>query len=394
MRKSDLHPRLQASCVPIPGRSGCFAVVPEPVPMQIDAANCYGLFAVARRELDALRVLIDNQPERARLLLGMLNRREAVDSSQIEGTQTNFDGLLIHELDEIADRNDGSDAAQTLAYVRAWLAGRESVTADGLSVDLICRLHGILMAGQPRAMPGEIRLIQNYIGSTLELAQYVPPPPERVSALLDDLAQLFSVDADQVMAPSILMRSAIAHVQFEAIHPFQDGNGRIGRLLLPLMFLAENEPPIHLATFLKIRQREYYQALIEAQTRLNWAPWLRLYLECVVASCRHTQQLFDTLQRIFAQWQTQLAEAKKRRDAAAWRLIEYLLGQPIVSISRVATALGVSFPVANTAVDTLIGLDILRPMNDYRRNRLFQAHQITNALYTGLDQVLAEAARF
>lgn len=394
MRKSDLHPRLQATCVPIPNRSGCFAVMPEPVPMQIDAPDCHGLFAVARRELEVLRALINTQPEQAKLLMGMLNRREAVDSSQIEGTQTNFDGLLIHELDDVSDVAHDQDAAQTLAYVRAWMVGCDSVVSTGLNIDLISRLHGILMAGQDRVRPGQIRLIQNYIGSTLELAQYIPPPAERVLGLLEDLTRLFHVDEAQVMAPSILMRSAIAHVQFEAIHPFQDGNGRIGRLLLPLMYLAENEPPIHLATFLKIRQREYYQALIEAQTRLNWAPWLRLYLECVIASCRHTQQLFGTLQRIFNLWQGQLSETRKRRDAAVWRLIEYLRGQPIVSITKVAEVLAVSFPVANSAVNTLVGLDILRPMNEHKRNRLFQAHQITNALYTGLDQVLAEASRF
>ena len=241
--------------------------------------------------------------------------------------------------------------------------------------------------------PGEWRTVQNYIGIRLETATYVPPPVSELQRLMNDLQGLLGYDPDGMMHVSILMRAAIAHVQFEAIHPFLDGNGRVGRLLLPLMFKAEGAPPIHLATFLKVRRREYYEALLEVQTRKNWAPWIRVFLECVVASCRHTIQLFDGLQRIQASWTTRIAATGRRRHATIWRVADMLLGQPLVTANKVSERLAVSFPAANDAIADLVDLDILRPSNDQRRHRVFQAHEVTNALYTGLDGVLEDVAR-
>jgi Fic family protein len=163
--------------------------------------------------------------------------------------------------------------------------------------------------------------------------------------------------------------------------------------LLPLMFLAAGEPPIHLATFLKVRQSEYYDALLAVPMRLDWTPWLRLFLECVIASCRHTVQLFATLHALHRHWQEQLTKLRKRRHAAVWRLIDLLLGQPVITVNQVVRHLGVTFPAANQAVSELVALGILRPANNQRRDRVFHAHQVTNALYTGLDLVLEQASR-
>lgn len=143
-------------------------------------------------------------------------------------------------------------------------------------------------------------------------------------------------------------------------------------------------PPIHLAAFLKVRQQEYYDALWEVQVKLNWAPWVRLFLESAIASCRHTVLVLETLRSLQQQWRTLLTEKRRRRDAAIWRVIDLPLGQPIVTVNAVARRLEVSFPAANQAVEELVVLDVLRPMNDYKRHRVFQAHQVTNALYTGL----------
>lgn len=396
MRKSELHPRLQASCQPVPDHSGCYAVVPEPVPLAVDAPACHGLFMLARRELEALQETVQVNAAMAQIVFHMLNRREAVDSSQIEGTHTGFDGLLIHEMERNgANAAEDRDAEETLAYVRAFVQGAHRVEREGqaaLDLDLLCQLHASLMAGQTRAMPGQRRERQNYIGLRMETAHYIPPPPGEVARLLADLAGLLQYRPDGVKEVSILMRAPIAHAQFEAIHPFLDGNGRTGRLLLPLMFKAAGEPPIHLATFLKLRQREYYDALLRVQTRLQWEPWIKLFLECVIASCRHTVQLFGQLQSIRADWRQTLVAHRKRKHATIWRVADLLLGQPVLTVNEVAARLKVTYPAANDAVAELAELDILRPGNEQRRHRVFHAHQVLNALYTGLDAAIADAA--
>lgn len=397
MRKTDLHPTLQNTCVPIPGRSGCFAVIPPSVPSFVSVPSCNALLVLAQRELDVLSETIRNNPQHANLLMHMLNRREAVDSSQIEGTHTGFDGLLIHEIESgveggIAD----SDADATLNYVRAYVFGAGEVISRGrqaLDLDLIRYLHAHLMAGQERYMPGQWRESQNYIGMRLETARYIPPPPGEVPRLMDDLLGLLQYEPDGVAEVSILLRAAIAHVQFEAIHPFLDGNGRTGRLLLPLMFKAEGAPPIHLASFLKLRQQEYYDALFQVQTKLNWEPWIRFFLESVIASSRHSVSLFGGLQGIQRRWHALLTERSKRRHATIWRVTEMLLGQPVITVNAIADRLDVTFPAANDAVAELVELDILRPAVHQRRHRVFHAHEVMNVLYAGLDAAIEDIER-
>lgn len=399
MRKSDLHPSLKATCVPVPNHSGTFAVVPPPVPTFIDVPSCHTLVAIARREMDLLTEAIGQNETHADLLFHMLNRREAVDSSQIEGTHTSFDGLLFHEINAgSADTQPDHDADVTLDYVRAFAHGSQQIEEAGqaaLNQNLIRELHGLLMQSDEQAMPGRWREIQNWIGGVaIETATYVPPPPGDVPRLMADLEGLLQYEPDGPVNISILMRAAIAHVQFEAIHPFKDGNGRTGRLLLPLMFKADGEPPLHLATFLKVRKGDYYRALEQVQKRLNWEPWFKLFLECIVASCRHTVRLFSALEAIQARWQQTLSSAGKRRDATIWKVSELLLGQPVVTINNLSQRLGVSFPAASAAVADLTRLDILRQINmTQRRHRVFHAHEISNSLYTGLDDVLQEVER-
>lgn len=397
MRKTDLHPTLQNTCVPIPGRSGCYAVVPPSVPSYVSVPSCNVLLVLAQRELDILSETIRSNQRHADLLMHMLNRREAVDSSQIEGTHTGFDGLLIHEIESGAEGGIAdSDADATLNYVRAYVFGAGEVSSRGrqaLDLDLIRNLHARLMAGQERYTPGQWRESQNYIGGRLETARYVPPPPGEVPRLMDNLQGLLQYEPEGVAEVSILLRAAIAHVQFEAIHPFLDGNGRTGRLLLPLMFKAEGTPPIHLASFLKLRQQEYYDALLQVQTRLNWEPWIRLFLESVIASSRHSVSLFGGLQEIQRRWNAVLTERSKRRHATIWRVTEMLLGQPVITVNAIADRLDVTFPAANDAVAELVELDILRPVVQQRRHRVFQAHEVMNVLYTGLDAAIEDIER-
>lgn len=392
MRKTDLHPSLQATAQAIPGKGGCYAVVPNPAPSSLHLPECAALFVMARRELDLLARTLTRCPYADRLLRS-LNRREAVDSSQIEGTRTSFDDLLLYEMDVAADTSPvNADAGETLAYVAAATYGESAVRQHGqaaLNRGLIRELHARLLAGQQPYTPGRFRTRQNHIGGLrIEQAVFIPPPPAEIERLMADLEALLQYQPDGNMVTSLLMRAAIAHAQFEAIYPFIDGNGRVGSLLLPLMFQAEGEPPIHLATFLKIRQRDYYHALREAQMRLNWSPWVKLFLECVIASCRHTELIVDELDALQLGWSAQLTERRKRRHATVWRVTELLAGQPVITAKEIARQLDVTFPAANDAIAELVALDILRPARTQKRNRVFHAHQVLNALHTGIDAVL------
>jgi Fic family protein len=398
MRKSALHPTLRAAAVPVPGHSGCYAVVPPAVPTRLPVDS--PLFALARREIEVLADAVAAAPEYATLLMHMLNRREAVDSSQIEGTHTQFDELLLHELevgtrDAVAD----SDAEQTLNYLRAYTLGVTRVRRQGhraLDGRLIRALHGQLMSGDSRAMPGKFRRVQNFIGGlTMEQARFIPPPASEVPRLMADLDRLirYEPDSESHYDVAVLARALIAHAQFEAIHPFADGNGRIGRLLMPLMLLGDGGLPIHLATFLKGRQQEYYDALLEVQMKLQWSAWVELFLECTVASCRHTVHLLRELRTIADRWRKRLAARGTRKHAAVWRVVDLLLGQPVVTVNALVERLKVTFPSANAAVAVLVEMDILRPQGKQRRNRAFHAHEVMNILYTGIDTVLEDVAK-
>jgi Fic family protein len=393
MRKTALHPSLRQSAVPVPGHSGCYAVVPSPVPTTLPVN--VPLFPLAQRELQILSDAVEAAPDYASLLMHMLNRREAVDSSQIEGTHTQFDGLLLHELEKgTPEAVTDSDAEQTLNYLRAYTLGVEQIGKRGqraLDTALIRKMHRHLMSGESRAAPGEFRNVQNFIGGLkIEHARFIPPPPSEVPRLMTDLDRLirYQPDPESHYDVGVLSRAPIAHAQFEAIHPFVDGNGRIGRLLFPLMFVADGGLPIHLATFLKRRQREYYNALLEVQTKLRWSPWVELFLECLVASCRHTVHLLSELQTIAERWQESLTVRRTRKHATVWRVAQLLRGQPVVTVTSLVERLKVTFPSANAAVGVLVDMDILRPQGQKRRNRAFHAHEVMNLLYTGIDAVL------
>lgn len=397
MRKSDLHPSLRDSAMPVPGHSGCYAVVPPPAPATLPVSP--PLLPLAQREVQILSDAVEAAPDYADLLMHMLNRREAVDSSQIEGTHTQFDELLLHEIEKgTPDAVRDSDAEQTLNYVRAYTLGVAQVKKRGeraLDGALIRAMHEHLMSGSARASPGQFRRAQNFIGGLkIEQARFIPPPPAEVPRLMTDLDRLIrhQPDPESHYDVSVLSRAAIVHAQFEAIHPFVDGNGRVGRLLFPLMLLADGGHPIHLATFLKCRQREYYDALLDVQMKLRWSPWVDLFLECTIASCRHTVHLLRELRSVAERWQELLKTRGTRKHATVWRVTHLLLGQPVVTVNSLVERLQVTFPSANAAIATLVELDILRPQGQQRRNRAFHAHEVMNLLYTGIDAVLDDVS--
>ncbi len=386
MKRADLSPAHQKRLVPVPDRSGAFALIPPPTPNTVPLAGIEHELLKAHESLGLVRKLAADLPN-PDLIARTLDRREAVHSSQIEGTRAEVDELFEYEATGDAEGLSG-DVRVTLNYVKALDAGLQAVRQAGtsaISVALIQQLHRLLMDGVEDYCdtPGALRSIQNWIGSgNIYDASLVPPPPDQIHPCLDDLSGLLQYQADGVAVVSIVVRLAIAHAQFEAIHPFRDGNGRVGRLLLPIMLAAEGYPPVYLAGYLKSNQRSYYATLLAAQTRGEWQNWVRFLARGVSASCTEAAMLTRNLLTLRDAWRQHVATL--RGDATGRKLIEMLLGTPIVTANSVKERLGVSFPAANTAIAQLVRLGILQA-SERRRNRVFVAHEVVALLRRGGD---------
>ncbi|WP_417070432.1 Fic family protein [Niveibacterium terrae] len=391
MRKTDLSAVRQQRLVPVGAHSGAFAYVPEPTPvwLPLDHVAAAGVLA-AGEALARLRGIAESVPN-ADLFARTLDRREAVRSSQIEGTQSDLHDLLEYEITGDAE-GLSHDTGVTYGYVKALHAGLIDVRQQGasaFSVELIHRLHSILMEQDERYAstnkPGAFKTRQNWIGSgrTIYDARFVPAPPEAVSAAIDDLVRYLQGEAYQESPylPAITLRMAIAHAQFETIHPYPDGNGRVGRLLLPLMLAADAAPPVYLSGYLKSRQREYYDALAGVQLRGEWDAWVTFFSATVASCADETSALILAARALRDDWRARLKAY--RADAAVHRVVDLLLARPVVTVSSLVEELRVSFPTANTAVAQMIAAGILSAAHSSRRNRVFHATELLSLIERG-----------
>jgi len=389
VRASDLSPDRRRLLVPVPGRSNVKALIPPPAPRELDVRPVLKPLLAAEKAIASTAAVARLLPH-PDLITRSLERREAVLSSQIEGTRTDLTQLLEYEA---TGSGEGlpDDAAVTLGYVRALDHGLRAVRQNGgpahLSLALIRELHRVLMADTDYPYPegaGAWRSGQNWIGGRrIEDATIVPPPASELAACLQDLEGFLQVDPASPAMLALPLRMAVAHLQFEAIHPFSDGNGRVGRLLPPLMLAAEGLPPLYLAGSLKARQRDYYDRLAEVQLRGRWAPWLEFFLDSIVSAARTEQATAQALLDVHRSWQEKTAHL--RAGAAARRLLDILLGAPVQSVASARQALGISVQAANTGIAALLELGIIREMTGRRWGRSFQAYEVLAVLERGSD---------
>lgn len=385
MKRADLSQKRRNCLVPVKEHSGAFALVPPPIPASLGLPELQQPLVAAHEALASIQALTDQLPN-PDLITRTLDRREAVRSSQIEGTRTEVDELFDYEATGDADGLP-VDVSVTLNYVRALETGLAEVRKAGntkaLTVDLISRLHRALMEGAEdyRDVPGAFRTVQNWIGGhNIYDTRFVPPPAEYIADKMQELGTYlqYEPEPDSHGEISVVVRMAITHVQFETIHPFRDGNGRVGRLLLPLMLAAESYPPIYMAGYLKGRQREYYDLLAGVQLRDEWAEWVRFLARGVQVAAKEAGETAKGLLALRDAWLEKLTDL--RADAAARRLPDILLGQPIVTVNYVSKALGVSFPTANTAINELVKRGILMQPLKRGRNRLFVVREVIDLL--------------
>lgn len=386
MRRTDLSPDRRQLLVPLDSHPGALALVPPPTPTHLQLPGLRGEIARAHEALGRLQASAASLPS-PNLVTRTLDRREAVRSSQIEGTGSDIDDVLTFEATG-SDEGLPTDVVVTLNYVKALEYGLEKVARDGirtLTIDMVKELHARLMEGVRGYgdIPGELRTRQNWVGGLrIYDAKFVPPPPDRVKECLEDLVRVLQyapAEEDFYEVP-LVMRMAIVHAQFETIHPFIDGNGRVGRLLLPLMLAAEGYPPVYLAGFLKANQEIYYQTLGAVQLKGEWTEWVRFVATGVEVACRESIQTAQELTALLGGWRERISALKLRADAAAYRLPDFLIGTPVVTVNQVAEALGIAFPAANRALAQLQESGIVEPLADRKRNRVFAAKEVIDLL--------------
>jgi Fic family protein len=369
----------------------CFAFVPHPLP-PVPAVEWNGsLFQRASVSLGRLSGVTSLLPD-PHLFLYSYVRKEALLSSQIEGTQSTLSELLLFENDAIAGVPI-DDVQEVSNYVAAMNHGLARLR-DGfpLSLRLLKDIHGHLLAkgrGSEKE-PGEFRRSQNWIGGSRPgNALFVPPPPDQ---LLDCLGALEKFLHDENY-PS-LIRAALAHVQFETIHPFLDGNGRIGRLLITLLLCHDQtipQPLLYLSLYLKQYRSEYYDLLQRVRASGDWEAWLDFFLTGVDETAR---QATDTVARLLQLFQADRARIYDlgRAAGSAPRVHEFMQRQPVVSSARLVGELGLSKPTANAALTQLVQLGLIKEVTGRQRNRVYAYQEYLGILSEGTELPPANAA--
>ncbi len=309
------------------------------------------------------------------LFVLMYVRKEAVLSSQIEGTQSSLQDLLAAEVQLYAPEAP-KDVDEVINYVAAMNHGLSRLAELPVSVRLIRELHEKLLAGVRghRLTPGEVRTSQNWIGPggcTLNEATYVPPPPELVPQALGDLESFIHAEDDL----PVLIRIGLVHAQFETIHPFLDGNGRIGRLLITFLLMnggVLHKPVLYLSYYLKQHRSRYYELLQAVRDRGAYEEWLSFFLQGV---SEVSAQASDTARRMLSLREAHralIAERLGRAAGGGHRILEHLYTRPIVSVNEVRDLLYVTYTAANGLVDRLVDVGVLAEMTGQARNRRFQ----------------------
>lgn len=340
---------------------------PEPA-LEVNAEMLKLLIEANRRlaKLDTASRLIPSME----LFVSMYVRKEALISSQIEGTQCTLDDVLDPEMDV----NTNADVSDVINYIKAAQSALERLKTLPICNRLLREAHAILMEGVrgQEKNPGEFRLSQNWIGSqncTLKEARYIPPNVEDMISAMSDLEKYINESSEY----DTLIRAALIHYQFETIHPFLDGNGRIGRLLI-LLYLMEqkllSKPVIYVSYFLKKNQIEYYDRISEVRRSGKYEQWVTFFLEAVSAAAGDAVNSVESLSALHQENVSQLPETSRSKNNVR-ALFDYLEQHPIIDIKRTAADLGVSYNTISAAVNKLVELGILRATTNAARNRVF-----------------------
>lgn len=371
------------------------AFIPAPLPpdppiaMDTELARMLSDADRALGRLDGVTSVLPN-PD---LFVAMYVRHEAVLSSQIEGTQSTLEDVLQFEIDA-AGQDVPKDVEEVVNYVRAMNHGLERLDSLPLSLRLIREIHGVLLEdvrGSHRT-PGEFRRTQNWIGPagcTLQTASFVPPPVPDMLDALDNLEK-FLHDASL----PVLIQCGLAHAQFETIHPFLDGNGRVGRLLITFLLChngALHRPLLYLSYYLKMHRAQYYDRLMAIRSEGDWEGWMKFFLRGVSEVSEAATTTARAILKLREEHRQMIMEKLGTTASNALRLLDFLFEQPIITVRVVEKHLQSSYVTAGKLVDQLVELGLLRETTGYQRNRRYRYEPYLALFESGIQLPAAEA---
>ena len=356
------------------------AILPPEPPIELDK-NIVDLLVKANKQLALLEGISSRIPN-IHLFISMYVRKEALMSSQIEGTQATLEDVL----DPCLEKNTNRPVGDVVNYIKATDYAINRLKELPLCNRLIKEAHEVLLSGVrgQNKSPGEFRHSQNWIGAAgcnLQDARYIPPSVEDMAQAMSDLEKYINGDDDL----DILIRAALIHYQFETIHPFLDGNGRIGRLLITL-FLMEKKvlstPALYISYFLKKNRIEYYDRMNEVRSKGNYEQWIKFFLEAVYESAKDAVETIDKLTSLHDNYCRKIKDLG-RRAKNAMRVFEYLEANPIIEIQKTARELDIAFNTISSIVKDLIGIGVLEQTSTQSRNRTFAYKEYLEILKEG-----------
>jgi len=367
------------------------AYIPMPLPPDppLDLAALYPLLDRANQALGRLDGSTALLPD-AHLFLYFYIRKEAVISSQIEGTQSTLSELLLFERG-VGPAALVDDLKETSSYVAAMEHGLKRLREDfPISLRLLCEIHGVLLQGGrgSERTPGEFRRSQNWIGGTRPgNSQFVPPPPETLMDCLDAFEKYLYDDR-----LPLLVRLGLLHVQFETIHPFLDGNGRLGRLLLTLLLCQSGvlrEPLLYLSLYLKTHRNRYYDLLQRVRTDGVWEEWLEFFLEGIIFTSEQAAQTAAKLRQLFRD-DGALVQGLGKASGTAMQVHGYLQANPVCAIRNIAAGTSKTLAAVAQALANLERLGIVSEATGQRRNRIFVYQHCLDLIGEGTEPIPRE----
>jgi Fic family protein len=362
---------------------------PDPLPPGIDAEELITPLADATQALGRLHGIGPRVGSRE-ILIEPFVRKEALESSQIEGTHATLSDIYAYEAGRetliAEDRRQGTQ--EVMNYLHALTHGLETITAgEPITVELLCAMHDRLLSGVrgDEANPGELRSSQNFIGSTpyIQDARYVPPPPNYLQDLLDDLVTYATGDTG--LHP--LLRIGLVHYQFETIHPFLDGNGRLGRLLISLLLQRDGllpEPYLYLSSYFNARRSGYVDHLLQVSQHGEWEAWLRFFLRGVQAQADEAHQRANLLVDLREEYQQRY---QSERSGNILELVMRLFEDPYVDVNTAAEWIDVEYSTANRLVGRLEDDGVLEELTGKSRNRFYRATEVFEVINEPIDQL-------
>jgi len=390
MERDNFDETAPGEIVPTTTPKGTYSAFrPDPLPPSVSTEQLITPLAEATQALGRLHGIGPRVGSRE-ILIEPFIRKEALESSQIEGTHATLSDIYAYEAGQEAlideDRQQGTQ--EVVNYLYALTHGLDAITAgDPITVELLCEVHDRLLSGVrgDEADPGELRTTQNFIGSTpyIQDARYVPPPPNEIPDLLEDLLEY----ANQETNLHPLLRIGLTHYQFETIHPFLDGNGRLGRLLISLLLQRDGllpEPYLYLSSYFNARRSDYVDHLLAVSQHGEWGEWLLFFLRGVQSQADEAHQRANLLVDLREGYQQRY---QSERSENILKLVMRLFENPYLDVNTAAEWLDVEYSTANRLIGQLEDDGILEELTGKDRNRFYRASEVFQIINKPIDQL-------